>query len=91
MPILVFAENLKGKVKKSGFEAVYYSYKLAQQMGTSCHAVTVGKIDNISDLGKYGAEKVHQIESRSVVDFDSQQFGKAVSAIASQIGAKVVV
>ena len=91
MPILVFAENLKGKVKKSALEAVFYSYKLAQQMGTSCHAVTIGKIENIADLGKFGAEKIHQIESEQIADFDSQQFSKAISEVAKNIDAKVVV
>ncbi len=91
MSVLVFAENFKGTVKKSAFEAVHYGHKLAAEMGTDCHAITVGSVSNVSDLGKYGASKIHQIASASTVDFDSQQFSKAIGTFAKNIGAKVII
>ncbi|MDA9774626.1 electron transfer flavoprotein subunit alpha/FixB family protein, partial [Saprospiraceae bacterium] len=81
----------KGTLKKSAFEAVYFGHKLAEQMGVACHAVTVGSISNIDELGKYGAQKVHQIESGSAVDFDGQQFSKAIGSFAQNVGAKVII
>ena len=91
MSVLVFAENFKGTIKKSALEAVHYGHKLAAQMGSECHAVTVGTISNIDDLGKYGASKIHQIASDAAVDFDSQQFSKSIGAFAQKVGAKVVI
>lgn len=91
MSVLVFAENFKGTVKKSALEAIYFGHMLASQMGSECHAVTVGQISNIGDLGKYGASQIHQIAADEAVDFDSQQFSKAIGAFAQKMGSKVVI
>lgn len=91
MSVLVFAENLKGICKKAAFEALTFGHNVAQQMGTDCHAVTIGKIENIDDLGTYGADKVHQIAGQSSEDFEGQRFAKAISDLAQSIGAKVII
>ena len=91
MSVLVFAENLKGICKKASFEALTFGHHVAQSMGTDCHAVTIGQVNNIADLGKYGAAKIHQINADSIQDFDGQTYGKALSALAKEIGASVVI
>ncbi len=91
MSVLVFAENLKGACKKASFEALTYSRKLANKLGVSMSAVTIGSISNIDELASYGADKIYQIGSSEVVPFDSKQFAAAISGLAESIGAKVVI
>jgi len=91
MSVLVFAENLKGECKKGAFEALTYSKMMADKLGVSMSAVTIGKINNLDELGSYGAEKVYQINAGDEVAFDSKQFAKAISDLATSIGATVIV
>jgi electron transfer flavoprotein alpha subunit len=88
--ILVFAENTKGKFKKSVLEAVTYGAKLGQQTGQECAALVLGAADNAGDLGIYGAAKVYQVSSDALSDFDSQSYSKVIADAARQLGATVV-
>ena len=40
--VLVFAEAPRGHFKKAAFEAITYGKKVADLLGTSCVAVTLG-------------------------------------------------
>ena len=42
MAVLVFAESDNGKYKKSSFEAISYGRDLADQLKTSCIAISIG-------------------------------------------------
>ena len=53
--VLVFAEAIKGQLKKSALEAVTYGYKTAQALGSECVALTLGAVEDAGQLGKYGA------------------------------------
>ncbi len=91
MSVLVFAENFKGLCKKASLEAVFYGNKLASALGQDLHVLTIGEITNLEDLALYGATNIHQISKSSVVDFDSQQFAKAISAQADALEASTVI
>lgn len=89
MSVLVFVENHNGKIKKSGFEAVYFGSLLAKNMGVSCHALTYGQNPDAGTLGKYGAKEVHVASYNG--DFDTQVYTAMVSEAAQKLGAKAVV
>lgn len=89
--VLVFAENQKGRFKKTALEAVTYAYKTAQIMGSDCVALTLGKADGAGILGKYGASKVYQISDEGVNHFDSQVYAAVIAAAAKHLGAEVIV
>ncbi len=91
MSVLVFAENLKGTCKKSSFEALTYSRMMADKLGVTMSAVTIGKVENIDELASYGADKIYQIAPDEVVSFDSKQFAQTVSSLAQSIGSKIIV
>lgn len=63
MAILVFVESAEGKVKKTSLEALAY----AKALGQGVTALALGECDKqeLSDLGKYGAQKVlHAADAR---------------------------
>lgn len=91
MSVLVFAENLKGSAKKAAFETIYFGRELANNLGIDCHVLTIGKVNNVEDLAKFGADNIYQISADTVVDFDSQTFSKAISQQAEKLGSTIVI
>ena len=89
--VLVFAEATNGKFKKAAHEAVTYGAKTAAALGTECHALTLGSVDNAGDLGRFGATKVYNVEAPELATFDSSVYTAAIAGVAQQIGAKVIV
>lgn len=89
MAVLVFAESLTGKIKKSALEAVAFGYKVAQQQGTTCIALTIGKADGAEQLGVYGASKV--LNFAAATHFDAQVFAAIIAEVAKAQAADVVV
>ncbi len=88
--VLVYAENSDGKFKKAVLETVSYGKKTADLMGTECVALVLGNVDDAGQLGKYGASKVIQVNNDALANFDSQTYSKAISAVAENLGAQVV-
>ncbi len=91
MSVLVFAENLKGECKKGAFEALTYGKMMADKLGMTMSAVTIGVINNLDELASYGAEKIYQINAGDEVAFDSKQFAKAIADQCTSIGATIFV
>ncbi len=91
MSVLVFAESQNGQIKKVAKEAVTYAYKTAQILDTECLAVTLGKIENGGELGKFGAAKVYNISDAALNQFDSQVYAAIICEAAQKLGATVVV
>lgn len=89
--VLVFVETENGKVRKAALEAIYFGYKTAQKLGTSCQALLLGNADDLSSLGLYGVTVVHQSDSLNFNSFDSQVFGAAIAQAAKKLEASVVV
>jgi electron transfer flavoprotein alpha subunit len=89
--VLIYAESPKGKIKKAALEAVTYGKKVADAMGTTCVALTLGHVDNAGELGKYGANKVLNIADAALANFDSQVYTKVIADVATAQGAKVIV
>ena len=91
MSVLVYTENWDGAFKKLSFELVSYAAKVAEMMGTSVTAVSIGNVadDELAKLGNYGAAKVVKVEG--ITTLDNQVYTGIIAQIAEAEGAKVVV
>lgn len=90
--VLVFAENQKGKFKKTTLEAITYGKKVADVLGTNCSALVLGNINgNAAELGKYGASKVYHVDNAGLNDFDSQVYASVIAAACEKLGATCVI
>jgi len=91
--ILVYAENSDGQFKKSTLEAVSYAAGFANQTGTTCTALSIGDVDEskLAELSKYGADKVISLRGDLYKTFVAEVYSSAISQIASNEGATVVV
>ena len=87
--VLVFAESNKGNFKKAALEAVTYGKKVADMLGTSCQALTLGAVNHAEHLGQYGATAVHNVAD--ITAFDSQVYATIIAEAANKIGATVVI
>jgi electron transfer flavoprotein alpha subunit len=89
--VLVFAESPRGHFKKSALEAVTYGKKVAELLGTSCVALTLGPVEDASVLGNYGASRILNMNDASLAHFDSQLYTQAIAEAAKNLGAQVVI
>lgn len=89
--VLVIAETLDGKIRKSTLEAVYYGTKVAELTGSVCNALILGPCTDGSKLGLYGAKEIWHVDDQKLVAFDSQVYTKVISGIANDKKAKVVI
>jgi electron transfer flavoprotein alpha subunit len=62
--ILVYALHYEGAFNKNSLGAVSEGARLAQELGTECHAIVVGDVsdDLAASLGNYGASKVYRVD-----------------------------
>jgi electron transfer flavoprotein alpha subunit len=91
MAVLVYAETQANKIKKASIECVYYGNKVAQILGTDCIALVLGSAENAESLGKYGANRVIQINSDSLNDFDNSVHTNVIAQVADQVSADTVI
>ncbi len=89
--VLVIAETLDGKIRKSALEGAYYGSKVAEIMGLSCNALILGPCTDGGNLGKYGAKEVWHIDDPELLSFDSQAYSKVISKVANDKQAKIVI
>lgn len=93
MSVLVYTENWDGKFKKSSFELVSYAAKVAEMLGTTVSAVSIGNVENdeLIKLGKYGASRILKVEGDNLKLLDNQVYTDVISKVAEAEGAKVIV
>ena len=91
MSVLVYTENWDGVFKKLSFELVSYAAKVAEMMGTSVTAVSIGDVadDELAKLGNYGATKVVKVDGNTTLD--NQVYTGIIAQVAEAEGAKIVV
>lgn len=90
--VLIYIDQDDQEIKKASFEAISYGAALAKQLGTSAEALLLGTVkDNVSDLGKYGASKVHQLNNIALNNFDASVHATVVAAAAKLLGATVLI
>ncbi len=93
MSVLVYVEHADGKFKKSAFEAVSYAKAIAAQKGTNLTAISIGnvEVEQLNELGKYGASKVLNVTSDQLKNFINQAYASVISAAVAAENADVVV
>jgi len=93
MSVLVYTEHTDGKFKKSAYEVVSYAKAIADLMGTSVTALSIGNVDaaDLAALGGYGASKVLHVSSGQLAQFINQAYASVIAAAAEHTQANVVV
>lgn len=93
MAVLVYVENAEGKFKKSTYEVVSYAKAVAGLLGTNLVALSIGDVaqNDLQDLGKYGAEKVLDVNNEKLKTFVNQAYASVIAEAAKKIDASVVV
>ena len=89
MSLLIYAESADGKFKKVAFELASYAKKVAETLGTTVTAVTVNA-GNVSDLSKYGVDKVLKVSSDKLNNFNAKAFADVIKQAAKKESAKVI-
>ncbi|MBQ4803134.1 electron transfer flavoprotein subunit alpha/FixB family protein [Aquimarina sp. MMG015] len=90
MSVLVYTESEGGKFKKAAFEVASYAKEIANMLGTTVTAVSVN-VENSSDLGTYGVDKVLEIKNDKLATFSAKAYADSLKQAAEKEGAKVVV
>jgi electron transfer flavoprotein alpha subunit len=92
MSVLIFIDHTDGHFKKTTYEALSYGAALARQTGVSAEGVLLGTAaEDIASLGKYGIQKVHQVNQESLNALDPQVYIRIIAAIAQSAQATVIV
>ncbi|MEK8179424.1 electron transfer flavoprotein subunit alpha/FixB family protein [Flavobacterium buctense] len=89
MSLLIYAESADGKFKKVAFELASYAKNVAESLGTTVTAVTVNA-GNVSDLSKYGVDKVLKVSNDKLANFNAKAYADVVKQAAQKEGAKVI-
>jgi electron transfer flavoprotein alpha subunit len=90
--VLIFIDQSEGHIKKSSLEAITYGVDVAKQLGVNATGLILGTVtDDITALGKYGINTVHQVTSDHLAHVDAQVFAKIVAAAAEKLQANVIV
>ena len=90
MSVIVYTESEGGSFKKVALEVTSYAKGIADAMGGSVTAVSIGG-GAADDLGKYGASKVLQINNSALDTFNAKNYAAAIAQAAKAEGAKTVV
>ncbi|WP_047548057.1 electron transfer flavoprotein subunit alpha/FixB family protein [Psychroserpens sp. Hel_I_66] len=90
MSVLVYTESEQGKFKKTSFEVASYAKAVADQMGTTVTAVTFNANDT-SELGKYGVDKVLNINNNDLEKFNANSYASVIEQAAKKEDSKVII
>ncbi len=93
MSVLIYTENAEGRFKKSIFEVVSYARAIADQNNTTLTAISIGNVsvDELSILGKYGADKVLNVTNEKLKNFVNQAYASVIAEVAKAEAANIVV
>ena len=92
MSVLVFIDHSEGQIKKTSLEALSYGAALGKQMAVPAEGVLLGNVqEDLSSLGKYGIQKIHQLNQESLNQLDAEQYIRIISTIAESSGATVII
>ena len=91
MSILVYANTANNKIHRSAYEAVSYGARIAEKSGDTVTAIVVGDASDLESLGKYGADKVIQVKSDKVANFQPTLIAEAIQKTAEANDSKIIV
>ncbi len=90
MSVLIYTESEEGKFKKAAFEVASYAREVANQLGTNVTALSVN-VDDASELGKYGVDKVLNVKNDKLNKFNAEAFANVLKQAAQKEESKVIV
>lgn len=90
MSVLILAETLEGKFKKSTFEATSYGQKVAELLGTTTVVLAINST-NPSELYTYGAEKVLNVSNESLKTFNAKVYANIIQQAVEKESAQIVI
>jgi electron transfer flavoprotein alpha subunit len=93
MSVLVYVENTDGNFKKSVYEVVSYAKSVADSLGTTVTAISIGDVadSELQKLGNYGASEVLNVSNAQLKQFINQAYASVIAAAAQKVDAKTVV
>ena len=91
-PILIFAEQREGSLKKSAFEVATAGREVQKRVGGTLSAVLIGKgIAKLSEqLGRYGVEKVHLWDADSLAYYTNETYTHAFCQTVTSVQPQLV-
>ncbi len=90
--ILAVLEQREGTLKRSAFETVSVTNKLASELNLEAEAVICGnEISNISDVGNYGIGKITHLKNAEFKNYSSTGYRDAVVDFAAEADADYLV
>ncbi len=90
--VLVYIDQADQQIKKASLEALSYGAAIAQELGISVEALVLGTVqEDLTSLGKYGANKVHHLKNESLNSLDVKVHTNLVASIAKNLNATVLV
>jgi electron transfer flavoprotein alpha subunit len=93
MSVLVYIENVEGNFKKSTFELLSYGFALAQKLGSSVTALSIGEVNDeeLQKPGNYGASKILNVRNERLKVVNVQPYASVIAQAAKAESAKVIV
>ncbi|MBD98475.1 MAG: electron transfer flavoprotein subunit alpha [Verrucomicrobia bacterium] len=91
MSIIVYVSTKGGDVLKSSLEAVSYAAQTAETSNQEVVAISVGKVNSMDELGKYGANRLIQVQSSSISSFQPNLIAKAIHEIVKMEGSNLCI
>ncbi len=90
--VLVYIDQADQQIKKASLEALSYGAALAKEIGCASEALVFGTVkDPLADLGKFGAQKVHQLKNETLNSLDVKVHSTLIATVAKNLNATVVV
>ncbi len=88
--IIAVVDSYNGSFKKSSLESVSYAHAVATRTGSSCFAIVLGESNDLSLVGKAGAEKIFHINQQ--INFsDTHGLAKCIADLASAQNAGAII
>ena len=91
MSVLVYIGSYGGNIHKSGYEAVAYGKKVADDAGLTMTCAIIGPAGNLDELGSYGATRVIHKSDASYSSFDPSAIAAALDEVAATVNASIIV
>ncbi len=90
MSVLVYIESEDGKFKTASLEVASYAKEIAQMLETEVTAVTFN-VDDASELGNYGIDKVLKVNNDKLKNFNAEAYADVLQQAAAKEESKVLV
>jgi len=90
MSVLAYIESKNNKPKKNSAEVVSYAKELANKLSTEVLVLAIN-VDDLTDLHKYGPDKILKINDQSLEKFDAKVFADIIFQIANNFSISTII